>query len=88
MKNALGILDTAPLPLFVLFPNALPGISITFEANFLAELAQTFLIFSKRSPNPSASIALSITVFEFCLLHVTYFPTKTYLPVLVVSDLF
>ena len=66
---AFGDLVAAAVAIFVFKSKALPGLLITFFANFLPAFAEIFPNFLKKRPYPSALIVLSETVIDFFLLQ-------------------
>ena len=81
VKAAFGDL----VAIFAVKSKALPGLLITFFANFLPAFAEIFPKFLKKLPNPSALIVLSETVKDFFLLQTEQYPINTLLPLEVLS---
>ena len=71
-----GFLLAAAVATFAPISNARPGFFNTLVANCLPALAESFPKFLKKSPNPSASIVLSLTILDFFRSHITHFSTN------------
>ena len=81
---AFGDLVAAAVAIFAAKSKALPGLLITFFANFLPAFAEIFPKFLKKLLNPSALIVLSETVINFFLLQIEQYPISTLLPLEVI----
>ena len=70
----------AALPVFAPIPTVLPGFSIQFKTTFSSVQAKTNTTFQEITNSPSAFIVISLTIFDFFLLHLMQLPIRNFLP--------